>query len=200
MSNILPNFIPSYQQYQNAPKLNELLNELEQVLIIPINLFYDRFFNIMTCDTQGLNNWGLILNRTRDYLIYNYDESFGFDTGEPNPTTTKYPQNFGHGSFWSASNRSEKAIMSDAQYRIVLLLLYQKYSVDCSVKACTDTANYFTQLTRNDPTLNCTVIDNYKTFTYHFNYSLTAFEQTILKLNQNLPKPAGIHYNVTWLS
>lgn len=196
----LPIFIDSYLQYQNAPKLNKLLNELEQVLIIPVDLFYMNFYNIQTCDTQGLNNWGKILNITRNFIYYDYQQVFGFDTGVPNPTTTDYPQNFGHGSFFSETTRTKKGVMSDEQYRIVILLTYQRYSVDCSVKACTAVSNFYVQKIYHNTAYDCEILEDFTApkFTYNFNFTLSAFDLTVCKLNQMLPKPAGIRYDVTW--
>jgi len=189
-----------YSQYVNAPKFQKLIDELSAVLTIPISQFYNDFFNLYTCTTQGLDNWGIILNTTRDSFTYDYAESFGFDTGEPNPTTTEYPQNFGHGSFFSTSNRIVKIKLNDTQYRIVLLLQYAKYTSDMSMASCTAIVNNYIQFTYEDPTYKCTVKDNHLAVNYHFNYSLSAQEVALFKINKLLPKPAGIEYSVTWES
>ena len=81
MSNALP--VNTYIQYQNAPKFNALLTQLTNYLTIPIDQFYTDYFNLLTATTQGLDNWGIILNETRNITYYNYDSIFGFDTGVP---------------------------------------------------------------------------------------------------------------------
>ena len=49
-----------YTQYQNAPKFTKLLFDLEAYLTVDPLEFYETYFNLNTCDTAGLDNWGRI--------------------------------------------------------------------------------------------------------------------------------------------
>ena len=187
-----------YIQYQNAPKFTQLLSSLVTYLTIPIDQFYEHFFDLRQCDTQGLNNWGKILNQTRTVLAYNYAQTFGFYTGEANLSTTVYPQNFGHGSFFSTSTDTITVTLNDYQYRQLLLLLWQSYCVDCSLVSCANVINEYIQNQYNNPDYRCDIIEGSMSFTYKFNFALAPWEIALFELNQILPKPAGIKYFVNW--
>lgn len=196
MSNT-PNILPVdvYVQYQNAPKFNQLLRELTDYLTIPIDQFYSEFFNLATCTTQGLNNWGRILNQPRSVEYYDYDYIMGFDTGiTPSPLGTGYPQNFDNGNFFSFEGSSSD--LDDATYRALLQLTYFRYVIDCTVGACARVMTYYAQL--SDPANKCAIIDGDKIFTYAFNYTLSGWEIVLFQQLKLLPRPAGIDYIVTW--
>lgn len=54
-------------QYANSPKLNTILDGLEDMLGAEADIknFYDNIFNIQTANTYGLNIWGERLNISR---------------------------------------------------------------------------------------------------------------------------------------
>ncbi len=184
-------------QYQNSSNFVSLLNQLSDYLLIPIDQFYNHFFNIKTADTQGLDNWGLILNQIRTIQVPDYTSIVGFNNGvAPVPLDTGYPQNFNYGGFISSATTTQT--LTNDQYRAVLQLLYFKYTVDCSVKSCIDVANIYIQEQYNDPSLLCSITEHAMYYTYDFNFTLQPFEITLFKQNDLLPRPAGIKYNVTW--
>lgn len=225
-------------QYQNAPKFKELLDRLKDYLTIPIQQFYEHFFNIDTADTQGLNNWGLILGQSRTVGQYSLDGVFGFgkrtfpkpptyplplgygvfgddlpdpfegafgfsvDTytpPEPMPAPNAYPQPFDYGVFYGGTNtNTKKSTLTNDQYRAVLKLLYQTYTVDCSLASCEEVVNNYIQEQYNNPILKCNIIEGDMFFTYQFNFTLQPWEISLFKLTKILPKPAGIAYYITW--
>lgn len=193
-----PNLLPVklYVEYQNGTKWNDLLRKLTDYLTLPIDQFYTDFFDLRTCTTQGLDNWGRILNQSRNIYFYNYNENiFGFDTGIPaDPLDTGYPQNFGHGNFFSFD--ANGLTLTDDQYRILLQFKYFSYTLDCSIGACVNAVNYYVR--NYHPGETCQLIDGNMHFTYHFSYTLEPWEITMFRDNKVLPSPAGITYTLTW--
>jgi len=186
-----------YIQYQNSIKFVNLLTQLEAYLSIPVRDFYNHFYNLQTCDTQGLNNWGKILNQTRNTLVPDYSQVVGFENGiPPDPIDTGYPQNFNNGNFYGGQTRT--VILDDAKYRLLLQLIYQKYSVDCSVAACTNVINYYIQQRYNNPAYYCEIIEGNMEFVYLFSFTPQDWEIALFKYSQVLPKPAGIAYIIQW--
>lgn len=186
-----------YIQYQNALRFVSLLSQLEAYLSIPIREFYNHFYNLATCDTQGLDNWGKILNRTRIAVIPDYSQCIGFDNGTPPvPLDTGYPQNFNNGNFYGGQTIA--GTLNDEQYRALLQLTYQKYSVDCSVAACTNVINNYIQTRYNDAAYQCEIIEGNMEFVYMFNFIPQDWEIALFKYSQVLPKPAGIAYTIQW--
>lgn len=186
-----------YIQYQNSSRFKSLLSQLEAYLTIPIKDFYDHYFNIDTADTQGLANWGRILNQPNNIVTTQFVGSFGFDNGvPPDPLATGYPQNWDNGNF---GVESTNAVLTDSQYRVLLKLVYLTYTINNTVWSCTNVVNQYIQEQYNDPTLKCTVIESLMSFTYDFNFTLQPWEISIFETNQKLPKPAGIGYNVVWV-
>lgn len=184
-----------YNQYSNAPNW-QILQLLCDYLDIGIADFYRYFFNIDTCSTQGLDNWGLILNQSRIVQSYDYTSVFGFDLNPLSPTI--YPQNFEHGSFFSSSNNLITISLDDYSYRNLLKLTYQKQTCNNSVEACVRVVNTYIQNQYPSQGYKCDIIEGVNHFTYAFNYALSSWEQGLFVLNDALPRPAGISYNVTW--
>jgi hypothetical protein len=188
---------PFYVQYQNAPKFTQLLNLLAGYLLIPIELFYATYFNLQTAGTQGLNNWGVILNQSNNILVTQNINRYGFENGSPpSPIDVGYPQNFGHGNF---SNDTQTTILSNDEYRVLLQFIYSSYVIDCSVRSCTDIINTYIQNQYNNPAYHCYITEGNMTFTYAFNFTLQPFEIAIFITNGKLPRPAGIAYEVTYI-
>jgi hypothetical protein len=185
-----------YLQYQNTPKFTDLLDKLTAYLLIPINQFYEHFFNLDTADTQGLKNWGVILNQGNVVLARNYDYVFGFNNGTAQtPPDIGYPQNFGHGN-WAVYY--DRRTLTDDQYRILLKLTYLNYITNNSLASCVSIVNTYIQEQYNNPDKYCTLLNGNMIFTYHFNFALTDWEVALFKDSHKLPTPAGIGYNVTW--
>jgi len=192
------NFLPveMYVQYQNAPNFKKLLRQLTDYITIPIDQFFTAYFDLTTCTTQGLDNWGKILNRTRQVNYYNYSKVFGFDNGvTPIPPDTGYPQNFQHGNFFSLTGSGLS--LPDYAYRSLLQITYYSYIIDCTLGACASIITFYAK--QQNPSYKCIITEGDMTFNYHFNYELQGWEVVLFTYSKILPAPAGINYTVTWV-
>ena len=113
------------------PGLNNYLNVYWQD-------FYDQIFNILTCNSVGLNIWGQILNTGRQYYIGTQNQTFGFNVNPGN--TTDYAQNFNNGSFTVGGTYT---ILNDGDYRCLLMLRARYFVCNGSILAITKLLNDF---------------------------------------------------------
>lgn len=100
--------------------------------------FYFQIFNIFTCNDDGLNIWGQMLNTGRQYYIGTQTSTFGFTVNPYNETG--YAQNFGFGSFTAGGNFT---VLKTGQYRCLLLLRARTYISNGSILSITKLLNDF---------------------------------------------------------
>ena len=193
-TNILP--IDIYIQYQNASNFANLLRGITDYLTIPITEFYSDFFDLRTCTTQGIDNWGRILNQSRVIQYFDFTDIFGFDLGLPPPEPHEYPQNYNHGNFFSFGGSSTS--LDDTAYRALLQFTYFNQTIDCSVGACVSVVNYYVR--QSNPNNKCVLTESNMSFNYAFNYQLQGWEIVLFTYTKILPTPAGIPYTVTWIN
>lgn len=195
-----------YVQYSNASNFNSLLygNESYQGLNSLLNINYEDFvnyfFDIRTANTQALDNWGIILNTSRNYYGSVDNHLFGFNQ-EPN-NDKQLPQNFNNGAFYSG--QTQFISMSDSQYRSLLLMRYQTYNSNMSLLSIAQILNTFFKnlyLYTNDEyyaDMKVSVTDNEEpmTITYTFTKLLNVFLSSIFISSEfntyYLPKPMGV--------
>lgn len=133
-----------YVQYSSSEKFQKYLygNNTDIGLNSLLNLywkyFYDDIFNILTCNDQGLDIWGQILNTSRGYYIGTNSRTFGFNVNPGN--TIDYAQNFNHGTFFSGSVWS---ILKAGEYRCVLMLRARTFISNMSILGITKLLNDF---------------------------------------------------------
>lgn len=133
-----------YVQYSNSNNFQNYLygtdnyDGLNSVLNLYWKDFYDQIFNVKTCNSDGLNIWGQILNTTRNYSLPTVSKTFGFNVNPNN--TTDYAQNFNHGTFYSGATYS---ILPDGEYRCLLMLRAQTFISNMSILSITKILNDF---------------------------------------------------------
>jgi hypothetical protein len=193
-----PDLLPLklYVQKQNTVVMKGLFRKLTDYLTIPIDQFYSDYFNLLTCTTQKLDNWGRILNQTRNITFYNYQYILGFDVDEPAPVDNEYPQNFDHGNFFAFNGIP--GLLNDNEFRVILQFAYFRQTIDCSIGACVAITNFYAKQSGSDH--KCQIIEGDMSFIYNFNYTLQGFEIVLFKQNKILPTPAGITYDVNWVA
>jgi|GEM_PF-5184550 hypothetical protein len=198
MSDYIPN-VEMFIQYQDAPNFKTLLQSLSAYLTIPIDDFFYHYFNLDTADTQGLDNWGIILNQGRTIQSPDYTSVFGFDTGiPPSPLATGYPQNYNNGTFYGG--QTIPVTLTDDQYRVLLQFRYSGYVTNNSVASCmTIINNYIKKQYPLNPTYRCDIVESVMHFRYVFNFTLQPFEIALFRDNKVLPTAAGIGYGVDWV-
>src|SRR5271156_2399382 len=116
-----------YLQYQNSTNAVNYLTELQENISVNVYDFYQEFFNIQTCDSAGLTNWGLILNQGDTVYIPAPESSllnkFGFGQGTNPSPSGSYPQNFYYSNFATTFGATPYQL-TDNQYRALLLFVY----------------------------------------------------------------------------
>lgn len=189
-------YFPIYLQYANSPNLISLVTKTANSLLFKNINFTDDYLSILTATTEGLNNWGIILNQNRTVFSGEmYDSVFGFDTGEIPTDTITYPQNFYDSNFFNI-NFSLTIDLTDTQYRALLILLYRKYTTNNSIFELNNIIQQYSTLIGASGTPN--VYSNYDmSITYEFNYTLQLYEDYLFNNLNILPKPVGVAINIT---
>ena len=181
-----------YTQFVNATNLNGLLNGIQPLITISVEDYYQNFFDINTCNTQGINQWGALLNINRTINVPNFQNVFGFDDGET-PIDNQYPCNFGMGNFYDGQFTATD--LSDNEYRALLRLRYAYITTNASVYNANLMMNIYVQ------SLNA----SYKAFVkeispmiiqFQFNFNLTDLQYAALTTQDVLPIPLGVGYSI----
>lgn len=184
-------YFPIYLQYQNSPKLISLVNKTANALLFKDINFTNDYLNIRTASSEGLDNWGIILNQPR--IVYSgeaYDNVFGFNNGFIPLNTTDYPQNFYYSNFFNIVYSPTIAI-NDDQYRALLLLIYRKYTTNNSIYDLNNIIQEYSEMMGASGVPY--VKSNYDmSITYKFNYYLLPYEAYMFNRYNILPKPAGV--------
>lgn len=183
-----------YIQYDKADKLHSLTDGLKPNLIIDEYLFRRNFFNIFTCGTTGLNEWGLLLNRPRTIVVPNYSGTFGFGDIMGLPPEPDYPQNYDHGNFYSGA--ADLVALPDDQYRTLLLFTYAYLTSNFSLLSANKIMN--TYCATFDPPLTVQVsTTGVKKMNFDFAGTLLAWQATIFNLPGVLPVPLGVSFTLS---
>jgi hypothetical protein len=180
-----------YLQYQKAARLKALIDQLSPILTIAENDFYTNFFNIETCNGDGLDNWGSILGQSRSIAVSDNDNFLGFykDTD----TWLPKPKNFNHGTFYQNRELPEQNLL-DEPYRQLLLLIYGNQVTNNSVGGCCRLLNYYYHSisTTKKVKVDENVVEM-MSIRYLFNFVLENYERSIFNvLIGALPRPVGV--------
>lgn len=183
-----------YIQYDKAEKLHNLVDGLEPNLIVDEVLFRKNFFNIYTCGTTGLNEWGLLLNRSRTIFVPNYTGTFGFGDVLGLPPEPQYPRNYNHGNFYSGAGDLES--LPDDQYRTLLLFTYAYLTSNFSLLSVNRIMN--TYCATFDPPLTVQVsTTGVKRINFDFTGTLQPWQAAIFALKGVLPVPLGVSFTLS---
>lgn len=184
-----------YIQFSTAPKINQLMDNLLPLLTIDVEAFRHDYFDIDTCLTNGLDNWGRILELSRVISISiatNGVFGFGIQADYPIPEDG-YPQNLNNGFFYNSAyeDTPTQYTMSDYEYRIALKFRYAALTTNLSMKAINTIMNNL--LTGLDSSYKCIVIQTgIMELTYKFNFILTNWQRALFNNRSILPVPAGV--------
>ena len=185
-----------YVQY-NSDKLKLLSDGITNELVFDDMAFADMYLNILTAETQGLDNWGIILNQSRNVKSGEaYAGVFGFNTGTIPPDTNAYPQNFGHGTFYNEIY-APTLNLNDTQYRGLLYLLYRKYTTNNSLFDLNEIIQSYEKVGRITPRGIPFVKSDYPLeITYNFPYVVDLYEIQLFRKTECLARPAGYTINL----
>lgn len=186
-------YTPSiYLQYGQAANTNNWINNIAPLLTIDESQYYDEFFDIDTCNRQGLDNWGRILNISGTVYMPDLSNVFGFDTGEVITNDVDYPQNFGQGNFWGG--QVIPVLLSDNEFRLLLKYKYGILTTNGTLLDANSIMNNFFQNYPFNP-LNVRVTQTgVMEVTFEFNGFLTDTQFTIINNRNLLPLSGGSSY------
>ena len=180
-----------YVQFATADNLNTLFENLYPLLTIDPLEFHRDYFDIDTCKTDGLDNWGRILDFSRQIIVPDYSKVFGFGTVDnpPVPIKTGYPQNFGHGSFYGG--QTKPVILDNDQYRAVLKFRYASLTTNMTLFSINKIMNsYFNS---RNPAHKVRVTESGRMqLLYEFNFKLADYERAMFNNRNILPSPGAV--------
>jgi hypothetical protein len=183
-----------YVQYQKAVRLQQLVTDLEPNLVVDAQAFYDNFFNILTCGSDGLDNWGLLLDRSRTIPVPALDNVFGFGDVLGLPVAPTYPQNYDHGSFYSGS--SIYTALTDPQYRTLLQFTYAYLTSNFSLMSANLIMNAYCATFENPVTVQVSTTGP-KQMEFLITGTLEPWQSAIFALPGVLPIPMGVQATLT---
>lgn len=178
-------------QYEKATRLNALINGLELACSIDMSAIYQDYINIETAKGIGLDNYGLLLNQSRD--IY-YEELlvdvFGFDTNSSPTYIGEPPETLDNGTFVYDTELSIISLTDD-QYRKLLLIVYISSISSCSL----GNINRILQAYFTNGIIYCNKTATME-LTVFVDVELEAWEYQIIKSENILPRPLGCVLNI----
>jgi hypothetical protein len=175
-------------QYANSPKLTALITAFNAAMDQTENLdnFYDFMLNIQSAQGYGLDVWGRIVNVARTLELPGNVDYLGFDEAG-SPWT-----GFGQGGLYSGGGISSNVVLSDNDYRTLILA---KAAGNISDGAIPSVNKILLALFPNRG--GCWVQDNLDmSLTYKFNFVLNPVELAIVETSGVLPNPAGVVVNI----
>ncbi len=181
---------PMYAQYKNSPTFINLVQKFSNALLFKDVDWINDYLSIETATTEGLDNWGIILNQSR---IVNsggiYDGVFGMFNGDIITDDTSYPQNFFNSNFYNI-NYAPTIALNNTQYSALLMLIYNKYTTNNSLSELNTIMELYKE--RIGSIGQAVVFETYPMgITYRFDYIPAPYEIHLFN-NGILPKPAGV--------
>lgn len=187
---------PVYAQYANARRTRTVIDGLVPYLTVSVEEFFANYFNINTCNQEGLDNWGVILDVPNYAYLPTDLRNFGFDY---NGGASGQYQNFENGSFYSSLN-NQKTPLAPQSYRALLKLKYSNITTNGTMNAINAIMEaYVKGFYGQDTTNECIVLENIGSvmaITYYFNYPLQSWEFILLQLPHVLPTPLGVSQTI----
>lgn len=181
-----------YTQFINCPNINGILNGVQPLITIDVDQFYSDFFDIDTCNKQGLDQWAALLNITRTINVPNFANVFGFDTGQT-PVDNVYPCNFGMGNFYDG--QTIPSTLGDDDLRSLLRLRYNYITTSATVKNANEIMNVYVQTI--NPTYKCIVAEiSPMEIQFQFNFTISNEQYIIFRTEGVMPVPAGVAYTL----
>lgn len=188
---------PVYAQYANARRTRTVIDGLIPYLTVSVEEFFANYFNINTCNQQGLDNWGVILDVPNYAYLPTDLKNFGFDF--PGGASGQY-QNYDNGTFYSALN-NQKTPLAPQAYRALLKLKYSNITTNGTMNAINIIMDaYVKGVYGQDTDRYCNVLEGISgevmSITYYFSYSLQLWEAALLALPHVLPTPLGVKQTI----
>ena len=179
------------RQYANSPILTGIIQSFNAAIDQTENLdnFYDLIWNVLTAQGYGLDLWGRIVNvsRTLAIPVVGTGPTFGFN--EPGNDWTGFNQ----GPFATGGSLTQNVVLSDAQFRPLVLAKAASNICDGGITAINSILLGLFQ----GRTGECYVADGLNmSLTYTFGFALQPIDIAIIQNSGVLPNPCGVVVNI----
>lgn len=178
-------------QYSVSPTLVQLIRNANEWIDprVDIDNFYRQIWNVDTAEGHGLNLWGRIVAVGR-VLQVSFDKYFGF---EEMGVLDADP--FNQSPFYNGQRLNNNFVLSDDGFRTLIIAKAFANICDGSIPSINFILSYLF-----DPTGvrgGCYVIDGLDmSMKYHFRFTPTPVEASIITTSGVLPKPTGVSVTV----
>lgn len=145
-----------YNQYANSTKLLDVIMSFAQASSLDnfTDEFIDKIWNIMTCNSYGLDIWGKKIGIKRFVIpVIPENTIFGFyEAQDYNPAILNYPKPFNEAPFYDEDTMTSKVIgLNDEQYRALILA---KAFTNLSIATLPEINKFLRILFLNRPTIH----------------------------------------------
>jgi hypothetical protein len=183
-----------YAEYSNATNVNNFISTIKPYLTMDVEEFRTNYFDLYTCNAQGLDNWGRILDISRDVSNdTKYNQRFGFGQISNPPPTGQYPQNFNNGSFYNGQGSGVSTVLTDTEFRELLKLRYRTLTTNQSIGSINIIMNEYVRA--QNITYRALVVETSPMLlTYNYNFTLLPYQRTIFTKRNVIPVPLGVGF------
>lgn len=182
--NPFPWQLSAISEYANSPTLMQLVAQYAEAIDLKetIDDFFDLVWNLQTCDTFGLDNWGKLVDVSRIIEVSDL-KFFGFEEGG----TISYT-GFNQGPFYSGQKLTNGFRLANDAYRQLIIAKAAANIWDGGIPALN------TILRILFPGRSAYVTDDGDMrMTYVFNWILSPVEASVAIRSNILPRPCGVH-------
>jgi hypothetical protein len=177
-------------EFSNSPTLDAIITSFAAAMDETLNMqaFFDMVWNVDTAQGYGLDVWGRIVGVQRTIPITGAAaQYFGFEEAGSSWT------GFGQGGFYSGTGFTQNIVLSDMDFRKLILAKAFSNVCDGSIPSIN---KILLALFPNRGTVY--VADGQDmSLTYTFNFPLTPVELAIIGQSNVLPNPAGVVVNIS---
>lgn len=184
------------RQYSGLSKIQGLIDTFSQA--VSIDDFTDEFitdvWNVMTCETYGLDVWGTIVGIGRYITASEGGNVFGFD--EADDGSSDYPTPFNDGTFFDGEQETTNVRLGDDAYRtLVLAKAFSNISI-----ATIPEINRFLSILFSGRGVAYVSSHTGMQISIKFNFALQSYEESILTNYDVIPIPSGVQLNIELIS
>lgn len=183
---------PIISQYRNSPTLDAIILAFNQAMDQTQNIsnLFDMIWNVLTAKGYGLDVWGRIVGVSRA-LKFPDDSTPYLGNEEAGSSWT----GFGQGGFYSGQGLTNNFILSDSDFRTLILAKAAGNISSGTIQAINQIL-----LTLFPNRGACYVTDNQDmSCTLTFKFALSAVETAIINQANVLPIPCGVVVSISQL-
>lgn len=184
-------------QYANSPTITAMIDLFNQCAdpSADIDAFYSTIWNIETAGTAGLDNWGKIVNVSRELQIATMPAYFGFDEAYTVATAETGAQPFEQAPMYAGPLATTTFTLANVAYRKLIMVKALANITNCTSPSLNKLLRYlFSGEGR------CYVVDTGGMQSrYVFEFVLSDVELAIMLNSSAVPRSAGVLVSIMQL-